>query len=546
MFNSNISFYPTPKKLIDKMTSSIKFESIGSVLEPSAGKGNIAEEVAQRMKYAQSRYKDTIKDFDIDCIELDENLTHILKGKGLKVIHDDFLTLNTYKKYDLIILNPPFQDGEKHLLKAIDVQKNGGKIVCILNAETIKNPYSVTRKDLIQKLEDHNAKIEYIQDSFIDAERKTNVEITLINIDIPTCNRRNIILDQLKQDEKLRLLNEKKINNGNSLINGDYIKGIVEQYNYEGKAGIQLINEFASLKPLTLSKFDGNESILELSLVSNRYNKNGDNDNLQNDYIKQLRSKYWKALFTSEQFTKLLTTDLRSQYMNKVSELENYDFSYYNIKQIQVDISKSMIQSLEDEILKLFDEFSHQHSYYGETCKNIHLYNGWKTNKSWVINKKIIIPLSGYIDRSYSWGYYDPSNRNVIDKLRDIEKVFNYLDGGLTKDVEIERELKNAKLYEQSKNLKLKYFDITFYKKGTCHITFKNEELLKKFNIFGSQRKGWLPPNYSKSDYTNMSKEEQQVVDNFQGKDDYENVYKNLDYYIAKTEKMLLLNEKSA
>ena len=39
-------------------------------------------------------------------------------------------------------MNPPFSEGDKHLLKAINIMKNGGQIVCILNAETIKNPYS--------------------------------------------------------------------------------------------------------------------------------------------------------------------------------------------------------------------------------------------------------------------------------------------------------------------------------------------------------------------------------------------------------------------
>lgn len=49
-------------------------------------------------------------------------------------------------------MNPPFSDGVKHLLHAIEIaEKTGSEIVCILNANTIKNPYSNGRKLLLQK-----------------------------------------------------------------------------------------------------------------------------------------------------------------------------------------------------------------------------------------------------------------------------------------------------------------------------------------------------------------------------------------------------------
>ena len=80
--------------------------------------------------------------------------------------------------------------------------------------------------------------------------------------------------------------------------------------------------------------------------------------------------------------------------------------------------------------------------------------------------------------------------------------------------------------------MKLGYFTITIYKKGTCHIEFTNEELLKKINIFGSQQKGWLPPCYGKKKYEDMTTEEQAVIDDFQGKEEYDKVYANPDYYL--------------
>ena len=78
----------------------------------------------------------------------------------------------------------------------------------------------------------------------------------------------------------------------------------------------------------------------------------------------------------------------------------------------------------------------------------------------------------------------------------------------------------------------MKYFSITFYKKGTCHITFTNEELLKKFNIFGAQYKGWLPPSYGKKAYKDMTTEEKAVVNDFEGETEYNKVMNNTKYYL--------------
>ena len=63
-------FYPTPASLVEKMISGIHWESVKTILEPSAGKGDILREVAKNEEYKQ---------FDVDCIEIDSNLRQILK-----------------------------------------------------------------------------------------------------------------------------------------------------------------------------------------------------------------------------------------------------------------------------------------------------------------------------------------------------------------------------------------------------------------------------------------------------------------------------------
>lgn len=109
-------FYPTPKELAEVMLENVDWDYVETVLEPSAGKGDLVDVINEES--VKGCYKGTYyprKEKDIDCVEIDENLQHILRGKGYKVVHDDFLTFNTFKHYDLIIMNPPFSDADKHL-----------------------------------------------------------------------------------------------------------------------------------------------------------------------------------------------------------------------------------------------------------------------------------------------------------------------------------------------------------------------------------------------------------------------------------------------
>lgn len=168
MFNN--TFYPTPETIANKMLEGIDFTFIQTVLEPSAGKGDLI--AAVQAKNDSNKYSYNHHSIDIDAVELDPNLRALLKGNEIRVVHDNFLTMHTSKHYDLIIMNPPFNEGDKHLLKALEMQQNGGRVVCLLNAETIRNPYSNTRKDLVRKLKEYDASIEYVQNAFRDAEKK--------------------------------------------------------------------------------------------------------------------------------------------------------------------------------------------------------------------------------------------------------------------------------------------------------------------------------------------------------------------------------------
>ena len=523
-YNFNEEFYPTPKSLLNKIFDGVDWKQVDTILEPSAGKGDIIEFI-QNSEEAH-RYH---HNFEIDCIEKDPNLQAVLKQKGFRLVHDDFFTFHTWKQYDLIVMNPPFSCGDKHLLNALKLQEDGGNVICILNAETLKNPYSVTRQALALRLEDLHANVSYMQNEFVSAERKTSVEIAVVKVSIPKKERDSRIFSELRESKQM---SEQTVQEQTSLAENDYIKAAVKQFELETEAGIRLIREYQAMKPYMLRSLSGdnfvkNDSILYLTM--DKYSPCSP-EVTENEFLKVVRLKYWTSIFNDSRFTGHMTSNLLSEYRTQIDKLADYDFSCFNIKTIQADIAIKLVKGVEECIVKLFDELSFQYSYSDELGRNIHYYNGWKTNKAWIINKKVILPWMNAWGRFN--GLYDPASYEIIEKLADIEKALDYLSGSSGNERGIRETLHEAEKIGQTKKIPLKYFTVTFYKKGTCHIEFTDLELLKKLNIFGSQQKGWLPPAYGKKSYSDMDEEEKKVIDEFEGIESYMETMTNSDYYL--------------
>lgn len=566
-------FYPTPADLVEKMLQGIDWGCIHTILEPSAGKGDILRVLAEK---ESDLYRN--KNFDVDCIEIEPNLRQILKynfseerkdeikskqrelennriynrdlykyewsslsdkiennnlnaelktffSNGIHIIHDDFLTYSPFKRYDLIIMNPPFSNGDKHLLKALKIQEKGGNIICLLNAETLRNPYTETRRELLQLLNKHNAIIEYINNAFVTAERKTGVEVALIKVAIPQVQEESDIYNRLKEAAEMEDFQPEVTD----LEVTDYIKAAVNQFNIEVKAGLELIRQYRAMIPYMQNSFEESPYNKPLLRLVNSYERSYNDCVPINDYLKDVRTKYWEALLSNPKFIGKLTSKLQTEYRERVSRLKNYDFTEFNIKTLTAEMNMQVKSGIEEEIIAMFDRLTEEHSYYPECQKNRHYYDGWKTNKAHKIDKKVIIPCYGVFD---SWDG-KPRTYNVGNVLSDIERILNFLDGGMTQDVDSMGFLESYFKSGITKNIPMKYFKATFYKKGTVHLTFTCPELIDRFNIYAAQNKAWLPPNYGKTKYKDMTEEEKAVIDSFQGEKAYNEVMAKAGYYLA-------------
>jgi len=554
-------FYPTPRHIAEKMLSGIDWLMVDSILEPSAGKGDLAESVLWKLCSGPQRRTDlTSFDFveesdgtrvrkttlhpekaNLDCIEIDPNLRHILTGKKYRVVHDDFLSYRGKKRYDLIVMNPPFDRGDEHLLHALELlELHGGNVVCLLNAETLRNPHTNRRDLLRRRLEALGADIEYVADAFRDAERSAEVDVAIVKAIVPKPERPSVIMEQLRKEAEVP---EYAAPTQTFVAKADFVQAIVDQYDFEVRLGMQLIEEYTAMQPHLLQRIpkEGEKfppsPIMSLTMGSPHARNN--DDATVNAFIQAVRSKYWEALFTDERFTKQLTSNLKDELHSRVEELRDYDFSVFNILELRAQMSSRMVSGVEKTILKLFDDCTSKYSY-GEYSKNRYLYDGWKTNEAWRVGKKVVTPMYGRSPFSDWNGKYDPTNHHVRGHLGDIEKVLRYLDTGNTEPVDMVATLELAKAEQQTRKIKLTYFYVTFYKKGTIHIEFHDQAILHKFNLFGSQRKGWLPPTYGKKRYKDMSPDERKVVDSFEGETSYNAVMDRADFYLVEPTQLLL------
>jgi hypothetical protein len=465
---------------------------------------------------------------------LDNQLSYFFE-EGIHIVHDDFLTYTPYKQYSLIAMNPPFSCGARHLLKAIEMQQYGGQIVCLLNAETLRNPYTAERKRLVALLEQFNADIEYISDAFSDAERRASVDTALIYLNIPnrSDDERSIFEKIARSKEYAEPDPEERM----EIEVTDMIQMIVNRYQTEVEAGIELILTYRRMLPYL--QRDLNEKGYPIIYLTNSDHR----ETTVNSYVKDVRLKYWSALLKNEKFVGKLTSKLQQKYRERVNSYADYDFSEFNIYALLSEMNAEIKVGIEEEIGRMYDRLTEEHSYYPECSKNKHLYDGWKTNKAWKLDKKCILPCYGVYD---SWSGR-PREYQAYDVLSDIERILNFFDGNLTADVDLSSTIEQAFKQNITKNVKCKFFDATFYKKGTVHIVFTCPELIDRFNIYAAQSRGWLPPSYGKKQYADMTADEQAVVDSFQGAAAYAKVMQNPGYYLAapvKSQNLLGMGEE--
>lgn len=532
------NYYPTPKRLINKMVSKIKnHNAIEYILEPSAGKGNIIEGLTDEYKYS-SEYKYS-RQKNIHAIEKDPVLVAVLRENEIKVIDYDFLQFSGVDKYDLIIANPPFDDGEKHLLKAIDIMY-AGEIVFLLNAETIKNPYSSTRKELVKKLNELNAEIEYIEGAFQmeGTERKTSVEVALIHILI----EKKIEDDLFKgTTQSTPDFDNAEAHKQREIVSKENLKEMVASYDRTIETGTKVLLDFysnyhhigqymsiESRADERISKYISDEETLTRKMKTSL-----------NEFIVTVRKSYWQNTLNLDCVSSRMTSGKQKQFYYQLQDNENMNFTESNVLAFICNVLNTYEDTLAQSVAYIFDEMTKTYAW-DESLhnENVHYFNGWKTNQAFKVNKKVVLPFyQGAFTDSFSqkWGV----SYRVKDKLNDIDKIMNYFDSK-QEYLSILNALEIAFNKDQSREIESTYFTIHVYKKGTIHLKFKQPDILRRFNVTACKHKNWIPFDYGQKKYNDLNKESQDVAQSFEGEKEYnKNVNPAKNLFMLKNLKML-------
>ena len=169
-------YFPTPPGAARRVMELADVQPGMTVLEPSAGGGNLADAA----KAAGGK---------VEVAEVNTSLREILREKGHELVAHN--TLDHQGSYERVVMNPPFENGQDidHVRHAFDRQlAPGGRLVAIVSRGAVER--SDKKATAFREwLEANNAHVEELPDgSFAgaDSERKTGVATSLIVVEKPS------------------------------------------------------------------------------------------------------------------------------------------------------------------------------------------------------------------------------------------------------------------------------------------------------------------------------------------------------------------------
>jgi len=473
MFNNG--FFPTPAHVIDRMVApllkgegSYRTLPYKTILEPSAGKGDIVDRLV-------NRYHRDAK--NVSCIEIEAELQHILLGKGYRLIESDFLAYCERYTFDLVIMNPPFAEGVDHLLKAWDILKSGD-IVCLLNAETLLNPHTGKRKLLAGIIAQHG-RYEVIGPVFKNAERPTDVEVAIVWLHKDSGSS-GIHFDAADVDRDTPV-SESEFN-ANPIAPANMVQALVAQYERAADLLVQMSELESQYRYYT-------QDIRDALRDNDTLNKTSLNERLDG-----LKASFWRYVFDKTRLGKVATSNYRNTFEEFVANTSRMAFSEQNVMLVIEKFYAERHDIITACIVEVFDKATQFHE------KNTVHTEGWKTNKSWRIAPKIIMPWGISFD---TWGWSSNFGSRARDFYGDLDKAMCFLSGQSIDDVTtidkaihdhihaIHRgDIHYADLFSST------FFDIRIFKKGTVHLIFRDTDLHARFNQVAAQGKKWVGAGY--------------------------------------------------
>ncbi len=485
---NNLQFYPTPLKLARRAWAKFKNRDFVRVIEPHAGHGDLA--LACPNNEAWHGRKSVLP----DCCEIDISKHAILRDKHLNVVGMDFLKFQSGASYSHCIMNPPFADGVKHVLKAWDILWDG-EIVAIINADTLRNPFSGERKMLTNLVEKHG-EVEFINGAFAvpDAERKTNVDVALVYLrkcanvseDIvgPIINGLNrdsatgeALASNYHKAAELALPNtviENSVTAFNAAVRAmrDAVTMEARAQYYAGLLGDTMAARNSDA-PTTKAE-DSVEYVRKT--IGERYD--------------ELKDRAWAGILRSAKVTSRLSSAAQKRVEREFEHIKQLEFTVQAIYGFLYGIVESRGQIQLDMVCDVFDLITKYHA------DNTVFYKGWKSNSKHrtcgmrIKTTRFILP--GHTTASYCSNLHYES----LQLLGDFDKVFAMLDAKYeAQNGLVEMVSRSFHELRAGKRMDSDYFSLRYYPgAGTLHFFPKNKKLIDRLNLLVGRQRSWLPP----------------------------------------------------
>lgn len=464
MFNKD--FYPTPSHVISQMIAQTDILD-KVILEPSAGKGDIV---------------DYLKDNGCGRVlayEINENLRTILSTK-CQILGNDFLKSDPtdYSHVDMIIMNPPFHNADKHIIHAFNNAPEGCEIIALCNQETVSKDYRYGEFGKI--LQDYGTH-DNLGNCFNMAERSTNVDVALIRLYKPVINE-DSAFEGFFMDE-----DPEEHSGGDGIIQYNEVRALVNRY----VGAVKIFDELAGLR----DKLGYTTAELGLKPFAFKFEYN-DYLMTKEEFSKYLQKKSWNYIFDKMNMRKYLTSGAMAEVNNFVEQQHNIPFTMKNVYRMFEIIVGTRQQTFDRALEEVIDKFT---KHYHENRFNV---EGWKTNSGHMLNKKFIIDYM--VEPRYSGGVELCIGGGQQEKLTDLVKVLCNLTGTDFNTTTHIRDFFHSMMVgrlglDTNRWYSWAFFEFKVFKKGTMHLKFQNEEHWYLLNKAYGELKGFsLPEKYSK------------------------------------------------
>jgi hypothetical protein len=479
----DLQFFETPAWLVDKAWALFQDHCFARVLDACAGNGAMADGLRRRL------YESTALP-TVDCVEIDVRHHPTLRAKGYNVVGLDFQAFDGCALYSHIVMNPPFSCGAKYVLRAWDGLWEG-EISAILNAETLRNPYSVERRRLVRLVQQHGS-AQYFEDAF---RGKARVDVALIYLRKPAeCNEDWIgpVIEGLRADAE----QQPGIDLPRELaLPASFVEQQVRAFRLAVKAMREAVRAQAVAEIMrarlgrTLAQMAGEDR--DAMARETLQNIGGAELRARMSRLyDELKDRAWAGVLRSTDVLARLSRKVQRQAESRFDEISKLEFTASNVWGFLLGLAESQTEIQAEMICDVFDEISRYHS------DNVVFYRGWKSNDRHreagmrIRTTRFILPHHG----TESWA--SSPNWDTTQLLADFDKVFALLDGRSAPEQPMADAFRTR--FDELKRgtrISTSYFDLRYYRQaGTIHFFPTRPDLIDRLNrTVGAMRK-WLPP----------------------------------------------------